>query len=196
MSRTGGNSCKEPTCQCRRLERGRFVPWLGRSTGGGHGNVLQYSCLENPMDREAWQARVGLQESDTTKHACMHIHRMLRLCWRSVKSQPTLFKRVWFYLLMLNIRIFCYPEISPRKTFSPRKTPAGVNKDVCTSIVYRNWNLEARQRERGWINFGKVTLWMLAVKIMDYWTIRLNISPVILSEKSAQPGPCLFCSQL
>ena len=46
------------------------------------------------MDREAWQARVGLQESDTTKHACMHTHRMLRLCWGSVKSQPTLFKRV------------------------------------------------------------------------------------------------------
>ena len=26
----------------------------GRSSGGGHGNSLQYSCLENPMDREAW----------------------------------------------------------------------------------------------------------------------------------------------
>ena len=30
----------------------------GRSPGGGHGNPLQYSCLENPMDREAWQATV------------------------------------------------------------------------------------------------------------------------------------------
>ena len=29
------------------------VPGLGRSLGGGHGNPLQYSCLENPMDREA-----------------------------------------------------------------------------------------------------------------------------------------------
>ena len=28
----------------------------GRSSGGGHGNPLQYSCLENPMDRGAWQA--------------------------------------------------------------------------------------------------------------------------------------------
>ena len=28
-------------------------PWLGRSPGGGHGNSLQYSCLENPMDRGA-----------------------------------------------------------------------------------------------------------------------------------------------
>ena len=30
----------------------------GRSLGGGHGNALQYSCLENPTDREAWQATV------------------------------------------------------------------------------------------------------------------------------------------
>ena len=30
----------------------------GSFSGGGHGNPLQYSCLENPMDREAWQATV------------------------------------------------------------------------------------------------------------------------------------------
>ena len=34
------------------------VPGLGRSSGGGHGNPLQYSCLENPMDRGAWLATV------------------------------------------------------------------------------------------------------------------------------------------
>ena len=34
------------------------MPGLGRSPGGGHGNPLQYSCLENPMDRGAWQATV------------------------------------------------------------------------------------------------------------------------------------------
>ena len=31
---------------------------LGKSPGGGNGNPLQYSCLENPMDRGAWQATV------------------------------------------------------------------------------------------------------------------------------------------
>ena len=35
-----------------------FIPGLGRSPGGGHGNPHQYSCQENPMDREAWQATV------------------------------------------------------------------------------------------------------------------------------------------
>ena len=34
------------------------IPGLGRSPGGGNGNPLQYSCLENPMDRKAWRATV------------------------------------------------------------------------------------------------------------------------------------------
>ena len=34
------------------------TPRSGRSPGGGHSNPLQYSCLENPMDRGAWQATV------------------------------------------------------------------------------------------------------------------------------------------
>ena len=35
-----------------------LIPGLGRSPGGGHGTPLQYSCLENPMDRGAWRATV------------------------------------------------------------------------------------------------------------------------------------------
>ena len=42
------------------------IPGLGRSPGGGNGNPLQYSCLENPMDREAWWATVhGVTKSQT-----------------------------------------------------------------------------------------------------------------------------------
>ena len=39
-----------------------LVPGLGRSPGGGYGNPLQYSGLENPMDRGAWQAMVHTVE--------------------------------------------------------------------------------------------------------------------------------------
>ena len=35
-----------------------LIPGSGRSPGGGHGNLLQYSCLENPMDRGSWWATV------------------------------------------------------------------------------------------------------------------------------------------
>ena len=53
-----------------------LIPGLGRSPGEGHGNPLQYSCLENSMDRRAWQATVhGVAKSWTqlkqlTMHAC------------------------------------------------------------------------------------------------------------------------------
>ena len=56
------------------------IPGLGRFPGEGHGNLLQYSCLENPMDRGAWWATVhGVAKSQTrlkqlSKHACAHPH--------------------------------------------------------------------------------------------------------------------------
>ena len=46
------------------------IPGLGRSLGEGNGNPLQYSCLENPRGRGAWQAtvhRVGHEDSDMTE---------------------------------------------------------------------------------------------------------------------------------
>ena len=50
------------------------IPGLGRCPGGGNGNPLQYSCLENPVDRGALQATRmwGHKESDTTEPAHTH----------------------------------------------------------------------------------------------------------------------------
>ena len=46
------------------------IPGLGRSSGGGSGNLFQYSCLGNPMDRATKQATIHrVAESDTTEHA-------------------------------------------------------------------------------------------------------------------------------
>ena len=53
-----GSSRQEPAYQSRKQKRYGFDPCVGKSPGGGHGNPLQYSCLENPMDRGAWQAMV------------------------------------------------------------------------------------------------------------------------------------------
>ena len=52
----GGRVVKVSICQCTR--EALLIPGSGRSSGIGNGNPLQYSCLENYMDREAWQATV------------------------------------------------------------------------------------------------------------------------------------------
>ena len=45
------------------------IPGSGKSPGGGNGNPFQYSCLDSPMDRGAWQAIVHrVAESDMTQH--------------------------------------------------------------------------------------------------------------------------------
>ena len=49
---------KESSCNAGDTGDIHLIPGLGKSLGGGHGNPLQYSCLENPMDRGAWLATV------------------------------------------------------------------------------------------------------------------------------------------
>ena len=51
------------------------IPGLGRFSGGGNGNPLQYSCLENPMDRGDWQSSPqGLKESEMTEWLSTLLH--------------------------------------------------------------------------------------------------------------------------
>ena len=57
------------------------VPGSGRSSGGGHGNPLQYSCLENPIDRGAWQATVhSFTELDKAEWLNNHTHIHTKMC--------------------------------------------------------------------------------------------------------------------
>ena len=49
---------KNPPANAGDIRDAGLIPGLRRSLGGGHGNPLQYSCLENPMDRGAWWATV------------------------------------------------------------------------------------------------------------------------------------------
>jgi len=59
----GGSDSKESACNTGELGS---IPGLRVSPGGGHGNLLQYSCLEDPMDRGAWRATAhGVTKSQT-----------------------------------------------------------------------------------------------------------------------------------
>ena len=49
---------KNPPANAGDIRDSGSIPGSGRSPGGGHGNPLQCSCLENPMDRQAWRATV------------------------------------------------------------------------------------------------------------------------------------------
>ena len=73
----GGTSGKESACQCRRCKRGRFDPWVRKTPWRRlHGNPHQYSCLENPMDRGAWQATVHRVTKSQTQ-----LKRLSRHAW-------------------------------------------------------------------------------------------------------------------
>ena len=61
------------------------IPGLERSPGGGNGNPLQYSCLENPMDRGACHATVnGVAKSQTRLSTYVLIYKTRSLVWVSV----------------------------------------------------------------------------------------------------------------
>ena len=71
-----GSSGKESAYKVGDTVDADLIPGLGRSSGRGNGNLLQYSCLENPMDRVAWWATVhGVMKSQT--QLSTHVHNIL-----------------------------------------------------------------------------------------------------------------------
>ena len=75
------------------------IPGSGRSPGGGHGNPLQYPCVENPVDRGAWRAivhtvaksRTGLRQLSTHTQAGWSNH-LTSLIIKQVQSENQLTK--------------------------------------------------------------------------------------------------------
>ena len=71
----GGSVVKNPPANAEDTD---LIPGSGRFPGEGNGNLFQYSCLENPMDRRAWKATAhGVQRVKhdlVTKHAHTHTH--------------------------------------------------------------------------------------------------------------------------
>ena len=67
-----------------------FIPGSGRYQGGGHGNPLQYSCLENPMDRGAWQATVHRVTQSQTQLKQLSRHTLLLLYYIYIISRRSI----------------------------------------------------------------------------------------------------------
>ena len=78
---------KNPPANAEDIRDVGLIPESGRSPRGGHGNPLQYSCLENIMDRGAWQVTVcGVTESNTTER--------LTLSFSEKQTSLLLFKEI------------------------------------------------------------------------------------------------------
>ena len=70
---------KNPPANAGDTRNAGSVPGLGKSPGVGNGNPIQYSCLENSMDREAWRATVhGVAKSQTQESTPTNTHGNLR----------------------------------------------------------------------------------------------------------------------
>ena len=64
---------KNPLANAGDIRDVGLIPGLGRPPGGGYGNLVQYSCLDNPMDRGVWQAiAYGVAELTMTKRRSVH----------------------------------------------------------------------------------------------------------------------------
>ena len=73
---SGGTVVKNPPANAGDAGDTGLIPGSGRSPGEGNGNPLQYSCLENPMDRGAWWAtvhRVTKSQTELSNGACSQI---------------------------------------------------------------------------------------------------------------------------
>ena len=84
------------------------IPGSGRSPGGGHGNPLQYSCLENPMDRGAWRATVhGAKRSQIQLSSRAHRHtpQQTKILWAMPWPKPQQFflKDTWHHVQVVVI---------------------------------------------------------------------------------------------
>ena len=86
----GGSAGKESACNAGDLG---LISGLGRSSTGRDGNPLQYSCLENPMDREAWWAMVHSTAKSRTRQKRLSTHHAL---YKNVITFLAQLRKIWY----------------------------------------------------------------------------------------------------
>ena len=133
-----------------------LIPGSGRSPGGGHDSPLQCSCLENPMDRGAWQATVcSLTESDTTE-VTWHVHAHARSVYISVLFSPVYLFPLplwWLWFVFCIHDYYCF-----------------VNKFICAvflDFIYK------------WYHMILVFLWHTSLTMTIFRSIHLATDGII-----------------
>ena len=104
LGRRGGSPGGSGEVICLQCRRPRLGPQSGRSPGEGNDNPLRYSCLENSIDRGAWQATVhgGHKTSDTTEWLTLSLHFLcLKNCFHpSHKHTHHVIMRCHYYVFL------------------------------------------------------------------------------------------------
>ena len=160
------------------------IPGLGRSPGEGNGNLLQYSCLENAMDRGAWsaavhgEARVGHNWVSEHTHTHTRTHTHTQTKWRKSENHSSRLVRIWgsnpsskisLYILsylyysreQLLFKIYIYPlqNLSSQcGLLIADSFPKGSHPHEKRRVL--NWEKEWVGKQRGSVLIGKrVRFW-------------------------------------
>ena len=108
-------SSKESTCNARHAGDLDLILGLGRSSGGGPGNPLHYSCLGNPMDWEAWKSTVHTVSKSWTQLKGLSMHTTNSRWLRKILLIHIFFKKNIFFSL-IRIITCIWNIIQPSRT--------------------------------------------------------------------------------
>ena len=123
-----GSLVKNLPTNARHAGDSSLIPGLGRSPGWGNGNPLQYSCLENPIDRGAWRATVHRVTRGQMTEATEHTY---------TKNQWS--NKSFFLLSQKSLHVSCWPSaLSDLEIFSH------INCSVSRLDLSRNHSSELR----------------------------------------------------
>ena len=132
---SAGSDGKESTCNAR--DPGS-IPGSGKAPGEGKGNPLQYSCLENPMDRGAWQVSVPEIAKSRTQLSNWHYHFFFlpEMCAKVLSAAPRASGR-WALRAHLRTDRRAGRQDSLLTTFQPHPKPA---QDLARSSLWKRFN--------------------------------------------------------
>ena len=143
---------KNSSASARDIKAVSSIPGSGRSPGGRHGNPLQYSCLKNPMDREAWRATVHrVAKSQTRLNQVSTCASVSKANSAFKKAEIVSYVTVWMALECITVSEISRTEKDKHYIFS---CVCGVRKIKQMTHRYRKQNISYTEERDG----GRVKL--------------------------------------